>query len=115
MASKDGSLKSIPATAPSLKGPQKGDVAGNSPVAKPQDKVYQKLQRRLTNNLSYRSPQNPSVTFLVDIGPQVSALKIEDSPSCGIIHLCKATFVVDNFGNTQLQITAKVGCWLPRE
>lgn len=47
----------------------------------------------------------------------MSTLKIEDTSSCEISPSCKGyicIFVVDNFGNTQPQTTAKVRCWLRR-
>ncbi|XP_027528790.1 uncharacterized protein LOC113962193, partial [Neopelma chrysocephalum] len=87
---KEESLKAVPATVPALEGSQKGEGS---------------QQGEVMGNSSLR-PQTP-VTFLIDTGAQVSALKIEDASACGIAPSRKGVFVADAFGNVQPQITAK--------
>lgn len=75
--------------------------------------------RRLTKNskgdLLTTCPIGPykvPVTFLVDTGAQMSALKVEDASSCGIIPSKKGLFVVGAAGHAQSQKIATVRCWL---
>lgn len=57
-------------------------------------------------------PHKVPLTFLVDTGAQVSALKVEDASSCGIVPSKKGKFVVGAFGYAQPQKIAKARCWL---
>lgn len=120
MASKGWIIKSYPCYSPFPRGiTERGcdrKLLSSSPVGKLGDKgwIY---NRRLTKNSREDflvtcpiCPHKIPVIFLVDTGAQVSILKIEDASSCEITPSCKGIFVVDNFGNTQPQTTAKVRC-----
>ena len=53
------------------------------------------------------------VTFLVDMGAQMSALRADVAYCNGIIADKKQIRVTDIFGSSQPQPTAEVKCWLP--
>ena len=58
-------------------------------------------------------PFKTPVTFLVDTGAQMSALRTDVANRNGIIADKKQIWVTDIFGSSQPQPTAKVKCWLP--
>lgn len=112
------SFKSYTCNSPFLHGITEGECDRkflcSSPVGKPRDKGLTKNSR---GDLLITCPiglHKIPVTFLVDIDAQMSALKIDNASSCGITPSCKG-ILVDNFGFTQPQTTAKARCWLPRE
>lgn len=57
-------------------------------------------------------PHKVPITFLVDTGAQMSALKVEDASSHGIIPSNKGILMVGAFGHAQPQKISKVWCWL---
>ena len=58
-------------------------------------------------------PFKTPVTFLVDTGAQISALRQDVADHNGIVADKKQIWVTDVFGTSQPQATARVKCWLP--